>query len=181
MNNPAEERMQVIETLTAAIRQLQGNLHPDLVPAEGISFGYAIRGARDCGGIAAVPKNNSGTPERRPVFSEPCRFDADADIGRVILTAMKFDPHIRSAALLAHSKRIETVLCDDLFLESASCDRDGTGGTTTMDWGIASCCKNGVPDVIFCRYPGLNGLRTLIFGEEPADVLNNIIMCSNRI
>jgi len=181
VNNPAQERTQVLETLNGTVTQLAGNLHPDLVPAEGVSFGFALRGARDNDGIASVPGNISLLPGGGLSFQGSCRFGADEEIGRVILTAMKFDPRMRSAAILACTPRAKTVLCDDLFLESASCDRDKNRGAGTMDWGIASCCRRGIPDVIFCRDPGLPRQQILIFGEEPADVLNNIIMCSNRI
>ena len=50
-----------------------------------------------------------------------------------------------------------------------------------MDWGVSSCCRDGVPDVIFDRgAPGKEGLIRL-FGENPDAVANNIIICSNRI
>jgi thiamine-phosphate diphosphorylase len=50
-----------------------------------------------------------------------------------------------------------------------------------MDWGVASCCKQGIPDV--CFDTGGEGKEAIIrlFGEEPNDVSNNIIMISNRI
>jgi predicted fused transcriptional regulator/phosphomethylpyrimidine kinase len=47
-----------------------------------------------------------------------------------------------------------------------------------MDWGVAAACKNGVPDVIYPR--GGRG-AFIILGEDPVDVANNIIICSNRI
>jgi hydroxymethylpyrimidine/phosphomethylpyrimidine kinase len=50
-----------------------------------------------------------------------------------------------------------------------------------MDWGIASCCEEGVPDVIFRKGAGAKESRIIMFGESPADVANNIIICSNRI
>jgi hydroxymethylpyrimidine/phosphomethylpyrimidine kinase len=50
-----------------------------------------------------------------------------------------------------------------------------------MDWGVASCCKDGVPDV--CYDSGGAGKEGIIrfFAEDPVDVSNNIIMISNRI
>jgi len=181
VNNPAQERTNVLESLGSAKRQLEKSLHADLIPPEGVSFGYAIRGARDSGGVAAIegriPRPSKGIAPAGGI----CSFGADEEIARVILTAMKFDPGMRSAACLAYSPRAKSVLCDDLFLEPASCDGSGQPGISTMDWGIASCCRKGVPDVIFWRELDVSGSRILIFGEEPVDVLNNIIICSNRI
>ncbi|MFA4861139.1 thiamine-phosphate synthase family protein [Methanoregula sp.] len=180
MNNPAQERNDVLETLVGAKSLLEKNLHADLVPAEGVSFGYAMRGARDAGGVAAAGERIRPSAEGAPVKGT-CAFGCDEEIARVILTAMKFDPRVRSAAILRLSPRAKTVLCDDLFLESASCANSAQPGTGTMDWGIASCCKRGIPDVIFYRDGDTALARILIFGEDPADVVNNIIMCSNRI
>jgi len=49
-----------------------------------------------------------------------------------------------------------------------------------MDWSIASCCKEGVPDVCYPNQWGDESVF-IIFGEDPVDVSNNIIMISNRI
>jgi hydroxymethylpyrimidine/phosphomethylpyrimidine kinase len=95
---------------------------------------------------------------------------------------MKFDPSVRSAALLQYSDRAYAVLEDDLFLECASFSAGGPErGISTLDWGIASCCKHGIPDVIWIKNPEKTRSRLIIFGEDPADVANNIIICSNRI
>lgn len=173
VTNPAQERKEVLETLESARSLLEKNLHGDLIPPEGVTLGYAMRGARDAGGIAAgqIPSPAGGT----------CSFGADEEITRFILTAMKFDPRVRSAAIVRFSPRAKTVLCDDLFLDSASCMNSAQPATSTMDWGIASCCKRGVPDVILYREEDPALSRVLIFGEDPTDVANNIIMCSNRI
>jgi hydroxymethylpyrimidine/phosphomethylpyrimidine kinase len=170
----------VLETLESAKNQLEKNLRGDLIPQEGMSFGYAIRGARDGGGIAAI-EGGVHLSEGDIPAGGPCVFGSDEEISRIILTAMKFDPRVRSAAILAYSSRAKEVLRDDMFLASVSCESPVQPGTSTMDWGIASCCKKGVPDVIFYREMDANRSRIIIFGEEPVDVLNNIIMCSNRI
>ena len=54
-------------------------------------------------------------------------------------------------------------------------------GISTMDWAIASCCREGVPDVIFRQGSSAAESRIVLLGERPADVANNIIICSNRI
>jgi hydroxymethylpyrimidine/phosphomethylpyrimidine kinase len=50
-----------------------------------------------------------------------------------------------------------------------------------MDWGVASCCRSGVPDVIFDR--GGMGKEPMIriLGEDPEVIVNNIIKLSARI
>ena len=74
------------------------------------------------------------------------------------------------------------IVADSLLLECSSFDpASEPPGITTMDWGVAACCKEGVPDV--CYENGVKEREAIIyfFGEDPIDVTNNIIMISNRI
>ena len=89
----------------------------------------------------------SGSPAR----SGPVDFGASEPMARIVLTAMKFDPDIRSAATIRYTPGIIRII-EDLMLETCSFDRgNAPPGTRTMDWGVASCCRSGVPDVIFDR------------------------------
>jgi predicted fused transcriptional regulator/phosphomethylpyrimidine kinase len=179
--DPAHERNITLSTLQAAVAQLEGSVNARLVPPEGLLFGFALRGARDKSGVAAVDggiKNRAGGL----AAAGPCAFGTDEPVVRIILTAMKFDPVIRSAALLQFSDRALDILENDLFLECVPLNAAPENpGISTMDWGIASCCKEGVPDVIYQKGAGAKESRIVLFGEGPADVANNIIICSNRI
>lgn len=179
--DPAHERNNTLSTLQAATTQLEQSMNVPLIPPEGISFGFALRGARDTSGVAAVNggiKNGAGGG----VTAGPCAFGTDEPVVRIILTAMKFDPAMRSAAILQYSDRALRVFENDLFLECAAMDAAlKNQGISTMDWGIASCCEDGVPDVIIRKCAGAKESRFILCCESPADVANNIIICSNRI
>lgn len=176
--DPSAERNAVIAQLEKALAPLAGSISQKLIPPAGAQIGYAIRGARDKGGVAAVDGRITDTG--KPVGA--CVFGTDEEIARVILTVMKFDPLKRSAALIRFSDRALDVLDNDLFLECASFDAArAPKGLSTMDWGIASCCRDEVPDVIYAKAPPGTEAPLIILGEEPADVANNIIICSNRI
>jgi hydroxymethylpyrimidine/phosphomethylpyrimidine kinase len=110
-----------------------------------------------------------------------CRYGIDDMVTRAILTAMKFDPGMRSAAVLQYSDTVLAILDNDLFLECASFSAARGGGISTLDWGIAFCCREGVPDVIYEKRPDMDASRLILFGEDPADVANNIIICLSRI
>jgi hydroxymethylpyrimidine/phosphomethylpyrimidine kinase len=176
--DPASERNAVIAQLEKALVPLAESISPELIPPVGAQIGYAIRGARDKGGVAGVEGRIIGAG--KPAGA--CAFGADEEIARAILTVMKFDPLRRSAALIRFSERALDVLDNDLFLECASFDAArAQKGLSTMDWGIASCCREGVPDVIYAKTPAGPDALLIILGEEPAAVANNIIICSNRI
>lgn len=178
--DPNRERSDALENLATAVALLEQSMDVRLIPARGTKLGFAIRGARDNGGVAAVTSgiiDDSGKPHA----GGPCAFGVDEEIARMILTAMKFDPHIRSAATLRFSGKILGII-ENLLLECTSFDPvSEPPGISTMDWGVASCCKEGVPDI--CYDTGGTGKEAIIrlFGENPVDVSNNIIMISNRI
>jgi hydroxymethylpyrimidine/phosphomethylpyrimidine kinase len=71
---------------------------------------------------------------------------------------------------------------ENLLFECSSFDRTkAPPGIRTIDWGVASCCKDGVPDVCYDYGGSEKEAIFRIFGEKPIDVANNIIMISNRI
>jgi thiamine-phosphate diphosphorylase len=180
MSDPARERSDVLERLAQVTTLLEQSLDVRLIPFNGVKFAYALRGARDKEDIASV-QGGIINENAKPRAAGPCAFGGDEDIARLVLTAMKFDPLMRSAATLRFSKNIVKVL-ESLLLECSSFDRTKIPpGIPTMDWGVASCCRERVPDV--CYDYGGTGKEALIriFGEKPIDVANNIIMISNRI
>lgn len=175
-----EEREEVLQVLRAAVEQLTQSLHPVLIPEVGTNITYALTGARTKEDVAAVDGRivRSGG-KSHPVG--PVTFGASDHLARIVLTAMKFDPEIRSAANIKYTPEIIGVL-DELFLEICSFDRNKEPpGTRTMDWGVAFCCKSGVPDIIYDT--GAVGKEPMvrILGENPLDVANTMIKISNRI
>ena len=179
--DPEYERKTTLDTLAAAAAQVVPSIKARLIPLEGVSFGFALRGARDNHGVAAVSGGIKTGSGGHPAAG-PCAFGTNEPVVRIILTAMKFDPVIRSAALLQFSDRALHIYEDDLFLECILLNPTlKNPGISTMDWSIASCCKEGIPDVIFKRGVSTADSRIILFGESPSDVANNIIICSNRI
>lgn len=180
MMDPNRERSDVLEKLATAAAHLEQSMDARLIPSQGTNLGYAVRGAREKGGVGAIQGgiiNENGKPHP----NGPCAFGVDEDIARIVLTAMKFDPLIRCAATLRFSRKVLGIF-ESLLLECTSFDpASESPGISTMDWGVASCCRQGVPDV--CYDTGRKGKEGIIrlFGEDPIDVSNNIIMISNRI
>ena len=180
MKDPGWERSDVLEKLTAAAALLERSMDIRLIPKNGARLAYAIQGARDKNGVAEV---QGGIIQKHGKLHSAgsCAFGADEDVARIVLTVMKFDPNMRCVAALRFSRNILMVL-ESLLLECTSFDpASEPPGISTMDWGVASCCKEGVPDV--CYDYGGRGKEAIIrfFGEDPIDVTNNIIMISNRI
>jgi len=180
MKDPTRERSDALETLKEGVGLLIRSLDVRLIPLHGARLGYAIHGARDKNGVAAV-EGGIIIEHEKPHAAGSCDFGVDEDIARIILTAMRFDPTIRSAATLRCVRNMQQVI-ESLLLECSSSEpTKKPPGISTMDWGVASCCKEGVPDVCYQRGGQGNESGILLFGEDPVDVANNIIMISNRI
>lgn len=166
----------VLQKLTGAVEILKGKISPHLFPVDGIPLVYARKGARDDTDIAwvsgglAQDSNDSGPFE--------IRFGGAGMAATVLLTAMKFDDRIRSVAIISCS--LSTVKAmDERFFEICSFDpTKEPPGIRTMDWGVAQCCRNGVPDAIFNLGNGNNPAIIRLFGEDPMEVATNILMLS---
>lgn len=181
MISPEQQRNDVLTRLSRAVVLLEESMDWRLVAAgTGSNIGYAINGARDSAGVAAVTGGLvvQGTIVRA---AGTCGFGADAGIAKILLTSSKFDPEMRCAATIKYTDAIRRVL-EDMFLECCTIDRSRQPpGVSTMDWGVASCCREGVPEVIVDPGAAKDTAVIHLFGENPAVVAGNIIMLSNRI
>jgi len=173
-------RKLVLSALEDAVEELSRSMDAALIPEVGSNIAYALTGARDKDEVAAVQGRIvrlSGQPH--PVGTVD--FGASDHVARIVLTAMKFDPDIRCAANIRFTPEIIEII-EDLLLETCSFDRGNEPpGTRTMDWGVAFCCRSGVPDVIFDR--GAVGKEPMvrILGQDPAEVAAIIGRISNRL
>lgn len=179
MTSPNEQRNEVLTRLSRAVLLLTESMDPRLI-TKGSNISYAITGARESAGVAAISGGFvvEGNSVRAP---GQCGYGTDPELAKIILTAAKFDPEMRCAATIRYSDAVRRVL-DDMFLECCTINRTAQPpGVDTMDWGIASCCREGVPEAIID--PGSSEKVAVIhlFGEDPAVVSGNIIMLSNRI
>ncbi|MDD1676343.1 MAG: phosphomethylpyrimidine kinase [Methanomicrobiales archaeon] len=171
---PGADRTVALTRLSAALHSLEEiTLSPALVPKEGIELACALSHAMLPEAVATVvfvPRNPG-----RPVFG------IANEAVRSLLTARRFDPQIHATGVIRHSGAIETVL-DELFLQVCAYDRTREPpGITSMHWGVASCCRDGVPDAVIDRGGrGAEGLVRL-FAEDPAGVARTISAISRRL
>jgi hydroxymethylpyrimidine/phosphomethylpyrimidine kinase len=171
-----DEKADILQKLSHAASLLAGVIREDLVPAGGVQLAYARKGARDDTGIAFV---RGGLCLESVGFDTPqVGFGGGGMIATVLLTAMKFDPRIRSAAIIVCTPAAVKTM-DGRFFEICSFDPSREPpGIRTMDWGVAQCCRDGVPDAIYNRRTGDTGAIIRLFGEDPQGIANNILMLS---
>ncbi len=174
------DRRDVITELSDALEMIRKGMAPELIPEVGSNIVYALAGATEPGEVAGI----EGRIVRLRDAIHPVGdvvFGASDHVARIVLTVMKFDPAIRSAANIRFSDEYIRQL-DGMMLEICEFDRlKEPKGVKTMDWGVASCCREAIPDVIFDR--GGIGKEPMIriLGEDPVAVAHNILKLSRRI
>jgi len=180
MGGAEKERGEVIARLSEAASNLEQAMAVSLLPAGGGYIMYALHGARSPNDVAAVTgglQADHGSVR----CSGRIGFGVENRISRTILTAIKFDPAIRSAASIRFSDDSFQIL-SGMFLECAETrDVNHHGNNSLLDWAISSCCSNGVPDVVAVRGSSPESSVIWIFDEEPVRIASNIIILSNRI
>lgn len=180
VKDPVQERNEVLYRLELAVNLLESSMNPLFLGEGKANLAFAVKGARDGNGVAAVP-GGIVVKDGKVTRQDPCAFDADGDAARIVLTAIKCDPNIRSAAILGFSDKMLGVF-EAMLLECAPIQNlSKSAAISTMDWDVASCCADGVPDIIYNRKGDRKPAVLYIFGEDPVVVANNIIICSNRI
>jgi hydroxymethylpyrimidine/phosphomethylpyrimidine kinase len=141
----------------------------------GINFVYALPQARYYEDVCALEGRIVGSGKK--VARSGCfAFGASRHVSRIVLTAMRFDPDVRSAINLRYSEtHVEQMKGSGLKVTSFDRE-DEPEGEKTMEWGTRTAIgRTGkVPDVIFDR--GGVGKEAMIrlLGHDPQDVLRKL-------
>jgi len=159
-----------IRELEAVLPVLNEIAHPLIGSPRGISLAYARQGARITDDTAVISEGIIITK-------------ADLPVCRMALTAIRFDPAIRCAAVLPYDPQI-IAEAEAMLMEVTTFNRaQEPPGDPTHDWGVAFCCEKseGVPDVIYDLGYAEKDPLIRIFGENPTRVLANINRILSRI
>ena len=144
-------------------------------PEVGINLGYALPGAVALEDVCAL-EGRIVRVGHRLVATGPARFGVSRHIARMILTAMRFDPRMRSAINLKYTeKNLPQPKKIGLVVGTFARERQPRG-TSTMEWGTEQAIRKlrGMPDIITDR--GGQGKEAMmrVLGETPADVLRKV-------
>jgi len=173
-----QTRAEVATLLTEAASRIHAETDPRLIPDHGIILGCALPGATTVSDVCAV---NCATPSAVRWGGGPdANEDADTDIARVILTVIRHDPALRTAVAVRCTEDVLRCATDDCAFDVV-CYPTAPPGSGTMDWGIESACRDGVPDGIYGQKTSTGDTVIWIFAETPADGARNLIMLSGCI
>lgn len=163
----AQQQSAVLRAIQKASGKLE-NANRYIIPKGGISLAYAQEDALDQKKVAVAREGSVG-------------FGIDEPVVRVILTARRFTPSMRAVGCIRLNEDIaETVR--EVLQDVEEYDAEKfPKGISTMEWGVAFLCKEGVPVAICAENEPTYGGCIYIFGETPDDVANRILIISERL
>lgn len=105
LNSRSSDRWDVLQTMKEAGEILYRLNMVELIPAVQMNIGYAVKDARGIEDIAAFPGRISINNGKILIKGEPA-FSASSHVARLILTCMKYYPHIRSCVSVRYDRAI---------------------------------------------------------------------------
>ncbi|TLZ64749.1 MAG: bifunctional hydroxymethylpyrimidine kinase/phosphomethylpyrimidine kinase [Methanobacteriota archaeon] len=147
----------------------------DWVPEVGMNLGYALPGATSLDDVCALEGRIVRVGNHLEATGAPV-FGASRHIARIILTAMRFDPRVRSAINLKYREKNLTRLKKIGFAVGTFDRTTQPEGTSTMEWGTEQAIRRlgHVPDIIADQGgPGKEGM-VRVLGTEPKDVIRKV-------
>ena len=157
-----QEQSEILKSLQLAHGKVNG-ISRYFVPCNGIEIAYSNRNPRSIKDIATVNDISIG-------------FGVDSQITRVIFTVLRFDEDMRSVGIIRYTDEIADII-RTVIRDVNEYDPDKfPAGISSMDWGIASCCKDGVPRSIIKKGKTEKESQIYIFGYTPDEVSNIILI-----
>ena len=177
------ERYLTLLDIDAGLRTIKA-INPDLIPERGSNLAMAISRAKRVADVAAV--KGRIVKVRGTVKPVGCvAFGASRNMARVVLTALQYDPSMKSAMTVRRSDEVVDA-CHELNLAAEGFDRADEPKRVIEGWGTArgieSSVKRGgsVPDVIF----GLGRAKetvAYILGHSAQHVAKKVAKISSTI
>ncbi len=176
-----KEREGVLEGLRLALQRLEAEPLGHLVPEVRSNLGYALPGAQDYLDVAAVPGRMTRIGERIVAFKDPA-FGASRHIARVILSAMRHDPDMRSAMNIRFGPDVLEACAKAGFRlarfhrqeePKEVKEREGS----TLEWGTdrAISALGEMPDAVYDEGDVGKEPMVRILGQGPMEVVTKVI------
>ncbi|MFQ5888364.1 MAG: thiamine-phosphate synthase family protein, partial [Candidatus Hydrothermarchaeales archaeon] len=146
----------------------------ELIPEVGINIVYALHGAKTIEDVAGVSGRIVRVKNKVEIAGD-VEFGGSKHVAGVVLTVMEFDPKIKAAINIRHSKEILEA-CESQFKVSTFSRDKEPERVETMEWGTQEAIKKSgmVPDAIYDL--GAVGKEPMIriLGKDPKDVLEKL-------
>ncbi|ACX73534.1 Phosphomethylpyrimidine kinase [Methanocaldococcus vulcanius M7] len=164
----------VIKNLNYALYLLK-HMNFNLIPEVGSNIAESLpipKDFRDVAGLTGrIIKNKLGGF----YIVGDVEFGASEHIAKIILSASKFNPEIRSCMNIKYDEELIKIL-QDKFTVSSFDRKDEPPDVSTMEWGTTLACEKfgGVPDLIYDK--GGEGKEPMIrvLGRDAVEVIKKV-------
>jgi len=182
------EKYRVISELLKAVRVLESSPHAHkLVPETQMNLVMALPHASSIQDVAGFPGRIVKVGDRVRAVSCP-EFGASRHVANAVLTAMKFNPEIRSAMNVRLSEELLKV-CKKLGFAVSYYDRSEEPPEirevegATIPWGTRVAIERfgAVPDVIYHRGGWGKEPMATVFGRTPLEVVEKALSVASRL
>jgi hydroxymethylpyrimidine kinase / phosphomethylpyrimidine kinase / thiamine-phosphate diphosphorylase len=174
-SHAAVDRYEVLRAVQEGADLAVRLIPPAWAPEVGINLGYALPAAASPDDVCALEGRIIRVRDRLQAAGPP-GFGASRHIARIILTAMRFDPRVRSAINLKYEEKNPTRLKKIGFAVGTFERGMQPEGTSTMEWGTEHAARKlgRVPDVIADRGGVGKEAMVRVLGTEPRDVMRKV-------
>ena len=178
-------RYRSLAELKSALQRLLNEPCGGIIPEVQSNLVYALPDARSSQDVAAVPGRIVRVGDRVGILCEPA-FGASRHIAKIVLTAMRYDPEIRSAMNIRFSEDVVS-LCTAQGFRVAHFSRSDEPPDvreregSSLEWGVNEVFSRGgdVPDMIFDRGDVGKEPMIRVLGKDPDDVVNKVLKLVN--
>jgi len=169
------DRYEVLQAVGEGAAAAARTVPLDWVPEVGINFGYALPAATGPEDVCALEGRIIRVGDRLQAAGAPA-FGGSRHVARIILTAMRFDPRVRSAINLKYKEKNLSRLKKFGFTIGTFERGMQPEGTSTMEWGTERAIRRlgRVPDIIADRGDVGKEAMVRILGTEPRDVMRKV-------
>ncbi len=178
------ERYRVLQSLKRAFRQVQENKLGHLFPEVQSNLGYGLSMAQGPEDVAAFPGRFVRLAEEVARVSDP-EFGASQHIAKIILTAMRYRPEMRSAMnvrfgeeILARARKAGFSLGHFSRGDEPAWVKRREG--SSLSWGVDQVLRKTrkFPDLIFDRGDVGKEPMIRVLGRDPEEVVDKVLKLS---
>lgn len=174
-NAVMNEKYRILKEVKNAALWVEKNLKPDFVPEVGINIAYALPGAKSFEHVC-------GVDGRIIIVGGKIKRLGDIDFGkskhiaRIVLTAMSFDPGMRSAMNIRYSENTVRKAKRKKLSIGFFDRKHEPKNVSTMEWGTNNVIEKlrYVPDIIYDKGGFGKEAMIRITGKSPKEVIDKL-------
>ena len=175
------DRFRVLDSMRRAVKILESMNLSEYIPESQSNLVMAIKEADDLSDVAAIPGRIVRIYDKVKASEAPW-FGTSRHVANAVLTAMKFDPRIRSAINLRYDDKLIEAAKNLGWLVSFYDRREEPEEIKrlegrTVPWGIETAVKRAggrVPDLVYHLGDWGKEPMILVFGRDSMDVVEKI-------